>query len=292
MTLGHHYTNHPYKSKMKSASLLDLLALLAPESTKTTLRSWIKLGRVTVDKEVITQASFLVEEGREVQLLPKPRFTDKGGIKILYQDRFLVVVDKPEGVLSVKAPFEHEKTLHKYLKATFGPNVKVVHRLDQGTSGVILFAFEEKTYKALKKLFEKHDVKRRYLAVLEGSLQEEKGTWESYLYEDEAYVVHSSPRPVEKSRLATTHYTVINKSKHYTLVECSLDTGRKNQIRVHASDCGHPVTGDSKYGAQKDPLSRLALHAYSLEFLHPMLKKKMRFESPVPESFLKFFKNG
>ena len=276
---------------MKSSSLLDRLLELAPESTTTTLRSWIKLGRVTVDGVTVTQASLPVEEGQLIKILPKPKFTDKGDVKILYKDRFLVVLDKPEGILSVKAPFEHENTLHKYLKATYGPSVRVVHRLDQGTSGTILFALEEKTYQTLKKMFERHDLNRRYIAVLEGTLQEGEGTWDSYLFDDEAYVVHSSPNPSEGAKHAITHYRVLNKSKHYTLVECSLDTGRKNQIRVQAAASGHPVTGDPKYGAKKNPLSRLALHAYLLEFLHPITKKKMRFESPVPENFLKFFKN-
>lgn len=277
---------------MKSAPLIDRLALQSPDSTKTTLRSWIKQGRVTVDGKAITQASYEVHELQEVKLLPKPKFTDKGEVKILYEDRFLVVVDKPAGLLTVKAAFEQEKTLFKYLKDSYGAKkVRVVHRLDQGTSGVIIFALEEKAYVDLKKMFEKHEIDRRYLAILEGALDEGKGTWESYLWEDDAYVIHSSPNEHE-GKHAITHYTVLKKTKHYTLVECALETGRKNQIRVHAAEAGYPVTGDSKYRAKKDPLNRLALHAHSIEFLHPITKKKIHVDSPVPENFYNVFKGA
>jgi tRNA pseudouridine32 synthase/23S rRNA pseudouridine746 synthase/23S rRNA pseudouridine1911/1915/1917 synthase len=274
---------------MKSASLLSRVQILSPDSSVTTLRSWIKQGRVTVDGEPVTRADASVEEGQEVKLLPKARFTDKGEIKILYQDRYLVVLDKPEGVLSVKAPFEAEKTLHKFLKATYGANrVKVVHRLDQGTSGVILFALEEKTYKELKKMFEKHELDRRYTAVVEGVVDEPEGSWHHYLWEDEAYRMHAGSDPSE-GKEAITHYTVLRKSKYYTLIECRLETGRKNQIRVQAADSGFPIAGDVKYGAKRNPLGRMALHAHSLEFLHPILKKKLKVESPLPPSFMKPF---
>lgn len=277
------------KSSPLNQTLLERLAAISPDSTKTTLRSWIKQGRVTVDDKVITQASLPLQEGQEVRVHPKPKFTDQGGVRILYEDRFLVVLDKPEGVLSVKAPFEHEKTLHKYLKATYSAkNVRVVHRLDQGTSGVILFALEEKAYTALKKMFEKHDLKRSYTAVLEGIIHEGEGTWNNYLKEDEAYKVHVCADETEGKR-AITHFSVLRKSKHYTLVECTLETGRKNQIRVQAAYNGTPVVGDEKYGAKKNPLGRLALHAHLLEFLHPITKKKMSFTSPVPEKFLRLF---
>ena len=245
---------------------------------------------MSVDGKVITQATLDIDEKAEVKLLPKPKFTDKGEIPIIYKDRFIVAVDKPEGVLSVKAPFEHEKTLHKYLKTTYGgQNVKVVHRLDQGTSGVILFALEETAFVTLKKMFEKHDLTRTYTAVLEGSLEDSEGTWTDYLWEDELYHVHVTDN-IHEGKKAITHFVVLRKSKHYTLVEFTLETGRKNQIRVQAAERGHPIAGDEKYGAKRNPLSRLALHANLLAFLHPISKKKLRFESPVPENFLRLFK--
>lgn len=275
---------------MKSASLLDRLAALSPDSTKTTLRSWIKQGRVTVSGKAITQASYMVEEQEEVKLLAKPKFTDRGNVKIIYEDSYLVIVDKPEGVLSVKAAFEEENTLHKFLKETYGNRkIKVVHRLDQGTSGVIIFALEETTYQSLKKMFEKHTIDRKYTAILEGNVDDSEGTWENYVWQDESYTMHATNDPAD-GKLAITHFRVLNKSKYYTLVECKLDTGRKNQIRVQAAKAGYPIAGDTKYGAKRNPINRMALHAHSIDFLHPITKKKMHFESPVPESFSKLFK--
>ncbi|MCB1114165.1 MAG: RluA family pseudouridine synthase [Chlamydiia bacterium] len=261
---------------MKSSSLIERLQKLYPDSSKNTLKLWIKQGRV------------LEEENGNVKLLPKPRFTETGGIKILYRDRYLVVLEKPEGVLSVKAAFESQETLHKYVKETFGAkNAKVVHRLDQGTSGVIMFALEEKAYEKLKKMFEKHEVDRRYKALVEGRLHPKKGTWKSYLWEDKAYKVHSSQDP-DSGREAITHYKVLHETKNFSLVEFKLETGRKNQIRVHAAENGHPIAGDTKYGSKKNPIKRLALHAFSLEFTHPILDKKIKVKSPLPSSFDKF----
>ena len=273
---------------MKSSSLLSWLESQYPDSSKNTLKTWISKGRVLVDGKTETKPNALVEENQKIKLLPRPRFTEKGGVKILYRDRYLVVLEKPEGVLSVKAAFESHETLHQYVKETFGAkNARVVHRLDQGTSGVIMFALEENAYNVLKKMFEKHEVDRRYKALLEGQLKPRKGTWKSYLWEDKAYKVHSSQDP-NAGKEAITHYTVLNRTKNFSLVEFKLETGRKNQIRVHAADAGYPIAGDTKYGATKNPLKRLALHAYSLEFMHPILKKNVKVKSAVPESFSLF----
>lgn len=259
---------------MKSSSLLAELQKLYPDSSKNTLKSWIEQGRIVPD-----------EKGG-YKLLPKTRYTTSGSVKILYRDRYLVVLDKPEGVLSVKTAFEKEDTLYKYVKETFGNHAKVVHRLDQGTSGVILFALEKKTYETLKKMFENHELDRRYTAIVEGELTPKEGVWISYLWQDQAYKMHASKDP-EDGKKAITHYKVLKASKHKTIIECRLETGRKNQIRVQAKEAGHPVLGDQKYGAKKDPLKRLALHAHSIEFLHPILKKKIFVESELPKRFLK-----
>jgi tRNA pseudouridine32 synthase/23S rRNA pseudouridine746 synthase/23S rRNA pseudouridine1911/1915/1917 synthase len=280
-------------SKTKSSvphdmTLLEALKLLAPDSTITTLRSWIKQSRIEVDKKIVVKASQPVSQGQIVEILPKSKFID-GGIKVIYEDTFIVVLEKEEGMLSVKSNFEEKETVHSYMKQAYGGHrVKVVHRLDQGTSGVILFALEERAYQTLKKTFEKHDLVRSYTAVVEGYPKPPRGTWESYLYEDDKYVVHST-KDETKGKLATTHYKTLATHKHYALIECTLETGKKNQIRVHAADAGHPLAGDGKYGAETNPFKRLALHAHLLEFEHPVTKKLMRFESKIPESFTKMF---
>lgn len=270
---------------VEDLNLLEALTRLAPESSKTTLRSWLKDGRITVNAETIKLAAFRVKKGQEVELGTRQRFT-KNGIKIYYEDRHIVVVEKPDGLLSVSTAFQKNETLHAYLKERYHPQpVYVVHRLDQDTSGVMLFALSEEARDKLKLTFEKHDIERGYYAIVEGKpVEQDSGTWQSYVYEDDNYVVHNTPDP-EKGSLAVTHFEVHNKSRRYTALILKLETGRKNQIRVHCQTAGNPVVGDKKYGASTSPIKRLCLHAFLLAFQHPITQKPMRFESPIPESF-------
>ncbi len=161
-----------------------------------------------------------------------------------------------------------------------------MHRLDQDTSGVMLFARTEAVKEKLKEMFERHDLERRYTAVVEGEMEETKGEWCCYLYEDSQYVVHVTQDP-SKGKLAVTHYVLKGRSKDYSLLELKLETGRKNQIRVHCSQAGHPVVGDEKYGAALNPMKRLGLHASLLAFKHPVTEQMMRFESALPDEFEK-----
>lgn len=266
--------------------LLEALAQLSPDSSKTTLRSWLKTGRVLVDEHPQKLAGFLVHKGQEVSVGKKATKTEEG-VAILYQDDHFIVVDKPVGLLSVSTNFEKGNTLHSILKKKFRPKpVFVVHRLDQDTSGVMLFALSEKALVKLKEIFEKHEIERSYAAIVEGVIASPSGKWESYLYEDPNYVVRET-HDKEKGKVAITHYEVIDSSKNYTYLNLKLETGRKNQIRVHCQKAGHPVVGDKKYGSRKNPIKRLCLHAKLLAFEHPVTKKQMRFESPVPSLFFK-----
>jgi tRNA pseudouridine32 synthase/23S rRNA pseudouridine746 synthase/23S rRNA pseudouridine1911/1915/1917 synthase len=265
-------------------SLLDVLALMAPESSKTTLRSWIKEGRVLAGDSPELTANTLIRKGQEVTVGAKPNFVT-GKLRLVYEDSHLVVVDKPEGLLSVATAFEKGDTVHAFLRRKYRPRkVYIVHRLDQDTSGIMMFALSEKAYVKLKRMFEVHDLERRYCAIVEGQVEPLQGTWQSYLYEDANYVVHSTENP-EEGRLSTTHYKVQGTAPYYTRLELILETGRKNQIRVHCSDAEHPVVGDKKYGSSKKSNKRLCLHAYLLAFKHPITGKPLCFESPVPPLF-------
>ncbi len=265
-------------------TLLDALALIAPESSKTTLRSWLKIGRVQVDGQVIKIGSEMLVKGQEVIVGEQHRFIAEE-VRVVYEDQDLIAVDKPSGLLSVSTDFEGGNNLHSILKSKFKhKRVYPVHRLDQDTSGIIIFALSQRARDKLKEIFEKHDIERRYVALVEGHLKEKSGVWRSYQYEDKAYFVHTTQSP-EKGKLAITHYQVIGQSKKYSLLDLKLETGRKNQIRVHCSEAMHPVLGDHKYGAKANPLKRLCLHAYLLELEHPTTKKPMRFESPIPVEF-------
>lgn len=273
-----------------SENLLNLLAIIAPDSSKTTLRSWIKEGRVTVDEQVIKRADFVVDKGQKVAVGKRQHFADRK-LPILYEDAHLVAVEKPEGMLSVATDFEKEETAHSILKKHYHPRkIYVVHRIDQDTSGVMIFALSEQGYHGLKALFESHDIERSYCAIVEGNVVPTKGTWQSYVYEDANYVVHSSQNP-ERGSVAITHYRVDALSPRYSRLILTLETGRKNQIRVHCQDCGHSIVGDKKYGAVSDPVKRLCLHAATLAFIHPVTDKKLEFVSPIPASFKKLVRD-
>lgn len=272
----------------KDLILLEALTLLSPESSKTTLRSWLSSGRILVDGTVEKKGTFLVKEGQVISMGAKP-IKPEEGLKILFEDAHLVIIDKPIGMLSVSAAFEKSNTVHAILKRKYHPRrVYVIHRLDQDTSGVMMFALNEKAYTAMKKIFEKHEIERAYTAIVEGVVEKEEGTWKSYLYEDPNYVVRETNDTI-KGELAVTHFKVEKRSKKYTWLTTRLETGKKNQIRVHTQSAGHPIAGDKKYGAITSPIKRLCLHAHLLAFVHPITKKQMRFESPIPAEFTALF---
>ena len=272
--------------KEKTSTLFEILSLMSPDSSKTTLRSWIKEKRITIDNTVANRADEIVTEGQKICVHSKKQFIE-GQIQIVYEDTHLVAIEKPEGVLSVATVFDKSETAHAILKRHYHPRkVYVVHRLDQETSGVMLYALSEEGYNGLKALFEKHDIKRCYRAIVRGNISPSKGTWASYLHEDVRYVVHSSDNP-EEGTLAITHYEVEKITPRYTLLRLTLETGRKNQIRVHCRESGCPIVGDKKYGEPSDSAKRLCLHAATLEFAHPVTKKVLSFISPMPESFYK-----
>ena len=271
----------------RDLTLLDALAIVAPDSSKTTLRSWLKEERVFVDGILEKVGTRHLKKGQVVTVGVKSA-PPISGLRILYEDTHLIVVDKPSGLLSVSAAFEKAKTAHAALKNHYRPRkVYVVHRLDQETSGVMLFAFSEKAYENLKKAFEEHHIGRYYIGIVEGQLLQNQGTWESYLYEDENYMVHET-LDLNRGRLAITHYEVLNSNKLYSCVKFTLETGRKNQIRVQCKAAGHSIAGDTKYGSVRNPIRRLCLHAKGLVFEHPISGKKMEFDSPLPKEFNNF----
>jgi len=265
-------------------SLLEALVQLFPQSSKTTLRSWIREGRVQVDGLTEKNPSLSLLKDQRVTLGERKKIL-RPHIPILYEDHDLVMIDKPSGLLSVSSAFEKGETLHGFLKAHYGSHhVFVVHRLDQDTSGVIVFALNQATCHQLKGIFEAHAIERAYTAIVEGQCSPSEGTWQSFLFEDSQYVVHETADQT-KGRLAVTHFKTLASSKDYSWLELRLETGRKNQIRVHCQSAGHPVVGDKKYGAQSNPLKRLCLHAHLLAFQHPFSKKELRIESPPPKEF-------
>lgn len=212
------------------------------------------------------------------------------GFQIFYEDLDVIVGCKKAGFLTVAALWEKQKTVHEALNQYIRKGnprsnkcVYVVHRLDQATTGVLIFAKTEKVQHYLKDNW-KSTIKN-YYTIVHGHLKKKTGLIESYLKEDEDYVIHSSQNK-EAGKLAQTQYEVLHETQNMSLVKINLLTGRKNQIRVHMADLGHPVIGDEKYG-KKDNFKNLMLHSFSIEFTHPFKKDRRFFSADVPDYFKK-----
>jgi len=211
------------------------------------------------------------------------------GLDILYEDKDILVVDKPAGLLTVGT--DNNKTRTAYYMLTdyvrkgnprSRNRIFIVHRLDKSTSGVMVFAKNEEAKSRLQTQWK--DTEKTYIAVVYGRLAKKEDVISSYLAESKAYVVYSTT-DATKGKLAHTAYKVLKESRQFSLLEINLLTGRKNQIRVHLADKGHPVAGDRKYGKAKDCVRRLSLHSKSISFKHPASGKQMTFETKVPNYF-------
>ncbi len=212
-------------------------------------------------------------------------------MKIFFEDAHLIVIDKPSGLLSIASEAEPERTayyqLTEYLRqgnARSRERVWIVHRLDRETSGLMVFAKTPEAKEALQRDWDQFE--KRYEAVVETWLPEEKGTFECDLDETNPHRVRIAPRGPQ-TRHAVTHYRVLAKSVWRSLVELTLETGRRHQIRVQLADAGCPIVGDEKYGAVSDPAGRLGLHSCMLRFCHPITGEELRFESPLPKDLAK-----
>ncbi len=215
-------------------------------------------------------------------------------MEIVFEDAHLVVIEKRAGLLTMATDLEKEKTAYSFLSehvkhADSRNKIFIVHRLDRETSGLMMFAKSAVVQKALQDDWQEAVLERIYVAVVEGRVEKAEGTVTSWLTESRSLVMRSSPTANEGQK-AVTHYRVLHKSAKFSLVEFRLETGRKNQIRVHAQVLGHSIVGDEKYGAKENPIRRLALHAKVLTFKHPVTGKELRFESKVPEEFLRLLK--
>lgn len=262
-------------------TLFDKLQELFPDSSKTTLRSLLKEERILVDDVLEKSPNRLLSLQEKVVVISKKRREDFG-LTIVYEDRDLVVVDKRRGLLSVADEKGVNPSLHALLKQRKKPGrVYPIHRLDRDTSGLIIFAYTDEARESLKNALKERRISRQYLAVVEGHVEAENGTWENHLIEDRNLYMRPSPDGI----LAITHFEVLKRSKSTSTLLFTLETGRKNQIRVQSAERGHPVVGDLKYGASLNSFGRLALHAYKLAFLHPISQKPLRFQSEP--SFLK-----
>ena len=265
-------------------SLLEALNKLYPDSSNRTLRTWIKVGRVTVDGVVATRANDRVNVGQEL-LVGKATPDSIHGLKVLFEDKHLVIVDKPMGLLSVPLDREGASSALMILREHYRTSsIFAVHRIDRKTSGVLAFAIGEEARAGMDKLFKEHDLTREYLAVVEGHVTPEKGTWHCRLVERSLFEVGVTTNP-DEGRDAITHYEVVRTAPNVSFLRLTLETGRKHQIRVHCKEAGHPIVGDKRYGSTMNPYKRLCLHAHRLAFIHPITGKKVDVTAKTPKSF-------
>lgn len=251
-------------------------------------------GGVTVDGKTQIRHDFALTEGMRVGISrqkPAARLESKF-VRPVYEDSHIIVIEKRHGILSM-ATSHHAQCVKKVLDEYFRRSKQrctahVVHRLDRDTSGLLVYAKTMQAEQTLEHNWHSIVTDRRYVALVSGELPVKQGSVESWLKDNRDYFTLSSPREGD-GKYALTHYRELRTDGLHSLVELKLATGRKNQIRVHMKDLGHPVCGDTKYGNGDDPVGRLALHAFRLDFYHPITGEHLHFETPVPKDFLRAF---
>lgn len=277
----------------RESTLLEYLLNTLPGS-KTKIKATLQGRGIKVNGKVVTQFDYPLAPGNRIDVsLSKSNDTFKSRyVSIVYEDRYIVVIEKKPGILSMAAghsTLNVKTVLDDYFKKTRQKcRAHVVHRLDRDTSGLMIYAKDMQTEQILE--HEWHDIvfDRRYVAVVSGEMEQDNGTVANWLKDNKAYVTYSSPVD-NGGKYAVTHYQVLRRSTEHSLVEYKLETGRKNQIRVHSADMGHPVCGDVKYGNGDNPIHRLCLHAYVLCFYHPVTHRPMEFSTPIPSQFKSLF---
>ena len=279
----------------KDAELLIFLLEKMPHKSRNDVKVLLRDKHVFVENKVISQFNQPIKTGQKVEIRweKPPEEQRLRGLKIIFEDQYLIVIEKEAGVLSMATEKQKENTAYSVLseyvkKADPANRIFIVHRLDKDTSGIMMYAKSEKIQKALQESWNDNILERTYIAVVEGKVEKPIGKLISYLVESKALIMYSSQNP-EFGQKAITYYETINANKRFSLLQVNLETGRKNQIRVHMQDLGHPIIGDAKYGATTNPIKRLGLHAQILAFKHPVSKETMRFETEIPKVFLGLF---
>lgn len=279
----------------RECGLLEYLLEIMKES-RSKVKATLQGRGIKVNGKTVTQFDFQLVPGMKIAVSKSKRnqmgFKSRY-VKIVYEDRWLIVVEKNVGILSMAAGHSSlnvKSVLDDYfLKSRQKCRAHVVHRLDRDTSGLMVYAKDIETEQIFEHNWKDIVYDRRYVAVVSGEMESSEGTVANWLKDNKAYITYSSPVD-NGGKYAVTHYRVLDRTTDHSLVEFQLETGRKNQIRVHSADMGHPVCGDVKYGNGDDPLRRLCLHAYMLCFEHPVTHEPMEFETMIPTQFRMMFK--
>ncbi len=282
----------------EDGTLLNCLLSFLPHKSRNVLKAVLRDGQVAVDGTSVTQFDHGLHPGQRIDVCwdKKSPLQQPHGLNIIYEDQELIIIDKPSGLLTIATDKEKRKTayaiLSNYVK-TENPDNKIfiIHRLDRETSGLLMFAKNEKIKQQIQETWTTTIDQRTYVGVVEGEVKQQTGTVVSWLNESKAFIVYSSQNSQHGQR-AVTHYKILKANKDFSLLQINLETGRKHQIRVHMQDIQHPIIGDSKYGSSQNPIRRMGLHAQVLAFTHPKTGKPCRFETEIPRKFLQLFSSG
>jgi 23S rRNA pseudouridine1911/1915/1917 synthase len=271
--------------------LLTFLLEKLPKKSRHNVKAILRDKQALVNNRAVTQFNNILKPGQTVTIKDSkaPEEQKYKGLTILFEDEYLIIINKSEGTLSIATEKQKLHNAYSILsdhikKADPRNRLFVVHRLDRETSGLMMFAKSERVQKLLQESWNATIKERTYLAVTEGLVKEPEGVIESYLVENKALTVYSTNNP-NLGKHAITHYETMKSTEFNSLLKVNLETGRKNQIRVHMKDIGCPIVGDEKYGAKTDPIGRLGLHAWVLSFIHPITNENMFFETAIPTKF-------
>ena len=263
----------------------ELLAYLRRELSNLPsgkIKSYLEHRQISINGGVTTKFNAPVRPGDTLRISMSQGASKKSSFEIVYEDSFLIAINKPAGLLSVASDSEKLRTAYAMLSKERKERIFVVHRLDRDTSGVLLFAKSEEIKNKMQESWEETAIKREYLAICEGVFEKKSGICESTLAENSKFTVFSAKG---EGKRAVTRYEVIKDNGDYSAVRLFLETGRKNQIRVHMKELGHPVVGDKKYGAETNPLGRLGLHAAALTIIHPVSGKELALKAKAERKF-------
>ena len=279
------------------AELMQFLLAKMGGMSRNSVKSLLSHRQVMVNGKVTTLFNTALKAGDTVLIssargnieLTHPK------LKVIFEDQYLIVVEKKEGLLTVTTGKSDETTafsiLKNYVKKASPQNrIYVVHRLDRETSGVIMFAKTREIQLALQENWHRVITRRVYVALVEGKVEKPEDTIVTWLTENEKSLKIHSSKVDNGGQQAVTHYRTIKSNDKFSLLEVELETGRKNQIRVHMLDIGHPIVGDKKYGSEVSPIGRVGLHARVLAFIHPMSLENVTFETHVPKTFTSVFR--
>jgi len=281
--------NEEYQVK-ETSQLFDFLMENLKGRSRNNIKSLLTRKQILVNDIVVSQYNFELVKGDVIKVTPfRNTVTNKIKLPIIYEDDMLIVINKPTGLLSIASDKEKEATAYRYVNEYLrqeNPNARafVLHRLDKETSGILMFSKTPNLVNALHKNWNHFVTKRAYFVVIKGKIPQNSGVIKSYLHQSKTQQVYSGAK-TKDAKYSETHYEFLRGNNEFSLYDVKLQTGRKNQIRVHFRDLGYPIIGDDKYNGETTKIKRLGLHAYEIVFKNPITKKIMSFKTPIPKEF-------